>query len=319
VYLGDLVLTRDGKTMNIAIYSDNINIGTHHYRYADKPNQWYETEELFEHLDGINKPFAEFIDTMFEKDEQMQELTIHNLTWAGPTKQKSFRFMNATVKSTAVSFPFLYTFRGRCVFVLPILHETSTDDTGNNVTIPLALTCEIKKGAGWQRETFAGMCADQETGTEEDVDITPAIAELREELGAVFYGLQVRRVGPPAAMSIGGCDEWGSPFVADMAVTPNFVECIKILTSQYKDEKFRMVVEPLHSMVLDDSKKALCYAGWLRNRPAAADICTNGLDKPVNKSDLIDALNVRVSELIAEGNITDSNALVQQIGRLQDV
>jgi hypothetical protein len=295
--------------MRISIYSDSSIIGSNHFCYVDRPNTWFPTSELLNQLQsGTNIPFRNFLSDMDLKGEKMSELTIHSLTWAGSPKMKSFRFMTATVKSTAVPFPFLYLFRGDCVAILVVLHKGEER---------FALSCSIKKGSGWQNEVFAGMTADQEAGNEKDPEFLAAMAELKEEFGVLFAGLKVRRVGPPAAMSIGGCDEFGSPYVAEMEVDQSFMDAVLLLSSQYEDEKFKFKIEPLNSMVMDDSKKALCYVGYLRNPPTLTDVYKNSDGTAMNKRDLVKGLVSRRDELMSTGGSTsDVTHLNEQIDKL---
>jgi hypothetical protein len=294
--------------MSIKVFSDSVNIGVYHYRYDDK-SVWIPTIVLLEHLaSGTNVPFNNFISDMNEKGETMSELTIHSLTWAGGPRQKSWRFMTATVTASSCGFPFLYLFRGNCVAILVVLHSKGRK---------YGLTVATKKGSGWQNETFAGMTADQADGGDADPEILAACAELKEEFGVIFSGIKVRRVGPPAGTSVGGCDEFCSPYVADMEVDMSFIDCLGIISSEYEDEKFQFRVEELKNMVLDDSKKALCSAGYLKHPPCEVDICRNSKGGPLTSVDLTKALMNRRSDLQESGGaLKDIDNITVQIQKI---
>jgi hypothetical protein len=306
VLLGTIVV----QGFPINVYTDSSIIGLYTYRYIDRPNTWFETSDLLHHLaNGENIPFGNFVQKIGNGGETIRSIIVHSLTWAGGPKQKSWRFMAATVDASSVPYPFFYLFRGDCVAILPVLHMDGEK---------YGLTCMVKKGFGWQGETLAGMTADtyRNECDPADPDIMVAIAELKEEFGAVFKGIKVRRVGPPAKVSIGGCDESCSPYVTDMKVTKSFIKSLEILTSQYGDEKFTFIVEKLDEMELNDSKKALCYAGYLKNPPKESDFL-EGLSGHLSAEDLLFALSDRMNELRNEGSIKDADNVSIQIAKIE--
>jgi hypothetical protein len=300
VHLGK-ISTND---MEIDIYTDSSIIGVYNYGYSDMPGKWFSTTSLMEHLTTYNVPFKKFLDQMNHKGERMSELTIHNLTWAGSSKQKSFRFMTATVKSTSCPYPFVYLFRGDCAAILVIL---------NNNGAMKSLTCKIKKGSGWHGETFAGMISDQDTSCREaDPEIIVAVSELKEEFGALFKNLKIRRVGPPACLSIGGCDEFCHPFVAEMKVSDSFEDAVMNMTTDYKDEKFTFVIEKLDDMIIDDAKKALCVTGYAKNPSAKNDVC-EGISGVMTAEDIMLGLYDRLDELRILNEVGETNIMTSII------